>query len=157
MAGQTEAEMYHERIVTTIERIFAALDGLSGDDLNWKAPADATFNGVALFARTGIADILRTATRNPQLVGKEKIQGKDTLHLKGEVSGDKLNPLLGSTLKPDYMHPVDLWMEEQSSRPVQLHVSEPEGNGWLIDLFAPDEPVDIPTPKLPPPAPKPQD
>ena len=122
-----------------------------------KAPADASFNGAALFAKTGIADILRTATRNPQLVGKEQLQGKDTLHLKGEVSGEKLNPLVGSTLKPEFMHPVDMWMEEKSSRPVQVHVSEPEGKGWLIELFAMDEPVDIPTPKLPPPpAPKPQ-
>jgi hypothetical protein len=121
-----------------------------------KAPADASFNGAALFAKTGIAEILRIGTRNPQLVGKEKIQGKDTLHLKGEVSGDKLNPLVGSTLEPDYMQPVDLWMDEKSSRPVQLHVSEPEGKGWLIELFAADEPVDIPTPKLPPPIPKPQ-
>lgn len=122
-----------------------------------KAPADASFNGAALFAKTGIANILRTATRNPQLVGKEKLQGKNTLHLKGEVSGEKLNPLVGSTLKPDFMHPVDMWMEEKSSRPVQVHVSEPEGNGWLIELFAMNEPVDIPTPKLPPPPPpKPQ-
>ena len=122
-----------------------------------KAPADASFNGAALFAKTGIANILRTATRNPQLVGKEKLQGKDTLHLKGEVSGEKLNPLVGSTLKPDFMHPVDMWMEEKTSRPVQVHVSEPEGNGWLIELFAMNEPVDIPTPKLPPPPPpKPQ-
>jgi hypothetical protein len=122
-----------------------------------KAPADASFNGAALFAKTGIADILRTATRNPQLVGKEKLQGKDTLHLKGEVSGEKLNPLVGSTLKPEFMHPVDMWMEEKSSRPVQVHVSEPEGKGWLIELSAMDEPVDIPTPKLPPPpVPKPQ-
>ena len=122
-----------------------------------KAPADASFNGAALFAKTGIANILRTATRNPQLVGKEKLQGKDTLHLKGEVSGEKLNPLVGSTLKPEFMHPVDMWMEEKTSRPVQVHVSEPEGNGWLIELFAMNEPVDIPTPKLPPPPPpKPQ-
>ena len=122
-----------------------------------KAPADASFNGAALFAKTGIANILRTATRNPQLVGKEKLQGKNTLHLKGEVSGEKLNPLVGSTLKPDFMHPVDMWMEEKTSRPVQVHVSEPEGNGWLIELFAMNEPVDIPTPKLPPPPPpKPQ-
>ena len=122
-----------------------------------KAPADASFNGAALFAKTGIADILRTATRNPRLVGKEKLQGKDTLHLRGEVSGEKLNPLVGGTLKPEFMHPVDMWMEETSSRPVQVHVSEPEGKGWLIELFAMDEPVDIPTPKLPPPPPpKPQ-
>jgi len=121
-----------------------------------KAPADATFNGAALFAKTGIADILRTSVKNPAQVGKEKIQGKDTIHYKGEVSGEKLNPLVGATLKPDYMHPVDLWMEESTSRPVQVHVSEPQGNGWLIELSAMDEPVDIPTPKLPPPAPKPQ-
>ena len=122
-----------------------------------KVPPDSNFNGAALFAKTGIADILRTATRNPQLAGKEKIQGKDTLHFKGEVSGEKLNPLVGSTLKADYLHPVDTWMEENTSRPVRVHVSEPEGKGWLIELSAMDEPVDIPTPKLPPLAPKPQD
>jgi LppX_LprAFG lipoprotein len=121
-----------------------------------KAPADSSFNGAALFAKNGIADILRTATRNVQVVGKEKLQGKDTLHLKGEVSGEKLNPLVGSTLNPEFMHPVDLWMEEKSSRPVQVHVSEPEGKGWLIELYALDEPVTIPTPQIPPP-PKPQD
>ena len=49
MASQTEAEMYHERIVTTIERIFATLDGLSGDDLNWQAPAEAT-NSLSVLA-----------------------------------------------------------------------------------------------------------
>ena len=116
-----------------------------------KAPADSNFNGAALFARTGIPDVLRTAVRNAQLVGTEKIKGKDTLHLKGEVSGDKLNPLVGSTLKPEFMHPVDLWIDEKSSHTVQLHVSEAEGKGWLIELFALDEPVDIPTPRLPPP------
>ena len=79
----------------------------------------------------------------------------DTLHLKGEVRGEHLNPLMGSTLKPDIMYPVDLWMEEQSAIPVRIHVTEPEGNGWLIDIFSPNEPVDIPTPKVPPPTPKP--
>ena len=55
-----------------------------------------------------------------------------------------------STLKPELMYPVDLWMEEQSANPVRIHVTEPAGNGWLIDLFAVNEPVDIPTPKVPP-------
>jgi hypothetical protein len=41
-------------------------------------------------------------------------------------------------------------MEDQTANPVRIHVTEPEGNGWLIDLFAINEPVDIPTPKLPP-------
>ena len=66
------------------------------------------------------------------------------------MSGEKLDPLVGGTLKPDFMYPVDMWMEEKSSRPVQVHVSEPEGKGWLIEFFAMDEPVDIPTPSLRP-------
>ena len=72
------------------------------------------------------------------------------------MSGEKLNPLVGSTLKPDVMYPVDLWIDEKSANPVRIHVTEPEGNGWLIELFGTNEPVDIPTPQLPPPPPKPQ-
>lgn len=118
-----------------------------------KVPADANFNGVALFAKTGIADILRTSVQKVQVVGTEKIQNKDTLHLKGEVSGTKLTPLIGSTLKPELTYPVDLWMDAASGNASQLHVAEPDGNGWLIDLSGTNEPVDIPTPKLPPPPP----
>jgi len=120
-----------------------------------KAPADSSFNGVVLFARTGIPAILQTSVQKPQLAGTETIRDKSTRHLKGEVSGDKLNPLMGSTLKPELMYPVDLWMEEQSANPVRVHVTEPDGNGWLIDLFSLNEPVDIPTPKVPPATPRP--
>ena len=120
-----------------------------------KAPADSSFNGVVLFARTGIPEILQTSVQKPQVVGSETIRDKSTLHLKGEVRGDKLNPLMGTTLKPELMYPVDLWMEEQSANPVRIHVTEPAGNGWLIELFATNEPVEIPTPKLPPATPKP--
>jgi len=120
-----------------------------------KAPADSSFNGVVLFARTGIPAILQASVQKPQVVGNETTRDKRTLHLKGEVRGEHLNPLMGSTLKPGIMYPVDLWMEEQSAIPVRIHVTEPEGNGWLIDIFSPNEPVDIPTPKVPPPTPKP--
>jgi hypothetical protein len=118
-----------------------------------KMPADANFNGVLLFAKTGIADILRTSVQKIQLAGKEKVESKDTLHLKGEVSGQKLSPLIGSTVKPELTYPVDLWIDERSSNTAQLHVAEPDGNGWLIELSGTDEAVDIPTPKLPPPPP----
>ena len=114
-----------------------------------KAPPDSSFNGAVLFARTGIPEILRTSVQKPQLVGTETVRDKATLHFKGEVRGDKLSPLMGSTVKPELMYPVDLWMEEQNSNPVRIHVTEPAGNGWLIELFAANEPVEIPTPKLP--------
>ena len=121
-----------------------------------KAPADANFNGVVLFAKTGVPEILRTAVQKAQVVGREAIQNQQTLHLRGEVSGEKLNPLVGSTLKPDVMYPVDCWIDEKSANTARIHVTEPEGNGWLIELFGTNEPVDIPTPQLPPPTPKPQ-
>ena len=121
-----------------------------------KAPADANFNGVVLFAKTGVPEILRTAVQKAQVVGRETLQNQPTLHLRGEVSGEKLNPLVGSTLKPDVMYPVDCWIDERSANTARIHVTEPEGNGWLIELFGTNEPVDIPTPQLPPPTPKPQ-
>jgi hypothetical protein len=120
-----------------------------------KAPADSNFNGVVLFAKTGIPEVLRTAVQKTQVVGRETIENRPTLHLRGEVSGEKLNPLVGSTLKGDVMYPVDLWIDEKSANAVRIHVTEPENNGWLIELFGTNEPIDIPTPQLPP-TPKPQ-
>jgi hypothetical protein len=120
-----------------------------------KAPADSSFNGAVLFARAGIPEILRTSVQKTEAAGTEKIRDKNTIHLKGEVRGDKLNPLMGSTLKPEVMYPVDLWMADPSAQPVKIHVTEPAGNGWLIELFSANEPVDIPTPKVPPATPKP--
>jgi hypothetical protein len=120
-----------------------------------KAPPDSNFNGVVLFAKTGIPEILRTSVQKAQIIAHETLQTRQTLHLRGEVSGEKLNPLVGATLQADVMYPVDLWIDEKSANAVQIHVTEPEGNGWLIELFGTNEPVDIPTPQLPPP-PKPQ-
>ena len=115
-----------------------------------KLPQDSNFNGGALFARTGIPDILRTAVLKPPLVNKaERVRSRDTVHLKGEVSGSRLSAFMGSSVKADVTYPVDLWMEERSGNVVQLHVAEPDGNGWLIELFAPNEPVTIPTPQVP--------
>jgi hypothetical protein len=122
-----------------------------------KAPADANFNGVVLFAKTGVPEILRTSVQKLQVAERETVQNRQTLHLRGEVSGEKLNPLVGSTLKSDVMYPVDCWIDEQSANIARIHVTEPEGNGWLIELFGTNEPVDIPTPQLPPATPKPQD
>ena len=115
-----------------------------------KAPADANFNPVLLFAATGIPEVLRTGFQNGQVVGREKLQNRDVIHLKGEVSGEKLNPLAGSTLKPEQAYPVDLWIDEKSANPQRIHVTESQGNGWLVDLFGANEPVHIPPPKRSP-------
>ena len=114
-----------------------------------KAPPDAVFNGALLFAKTGIPEILQNGVAKPQLAGNETVREKNTLHLKGEVKGDRLTPFMGPVFTADQPYPVDLWMEEQTANPVRMHVTEPGGNGWMIDLFAVNAPVDIPTPKVP--------
>jgi hypothetical protein len=114
-----------------------------------KVPPEAVFNGAVLFAKTGIPEILRNGVINPQVAGNETLREKKTLHLKGEVKGDRLIPFIGAVLKADQLYPVDLWMEEQTANPVRIHVTEPAGDGWLIDLFAVNMPVDIPSPKVP--------
>jgi hypothetical protein len=120
-----------------------------------KVPPDSNFNGAVLFAKAGIPAILRTAVQNGQTAGREKIDNRDALHLKGQVSGAKLNPLVGASLEPTVMYPVDLWIDERSADPARLHVTEPDQKGWLIELFGINEPITIPTPQLPPPPTKP--
>ena len=120
-----------------------------------KVPPDAVFNGALLFAKTGIPEILQNGVAKPQLAGNETVREKNTLHLKGEVKGDRLVPFMGPIFTADQLYPVDLWMEEQTANPVRMHVTEPGGNGWMIDLFAVNTPVDIPTPQVPA-APAPQ-
>ena len=117
-----------------------------------KIPADTNFNGIQLFAKAGVPDILKTAVQKPQIVGREKIETKDTLHLKGEVSGQKLNAVVGSSLNAELTYPVDLWIDEKSAAPARIHVQDVDNKGWLIDVFSIDEPVSIPTPTTPAPA-----
>jgi hypothetical protein len=114
-----------------------------------RAPADSTFNGVLLFASTGIPEIMRTGVQKAQLIGTEQVQNRTTVHLKGEVSGARLAPFI-STVKPDGLYPVDVWIEEKTALPLQLHVTEPDATGWQIELSGIGEPVEIPTPQLPP-------
>jgi hypothetical protein len=114
-----------------------------------KAPADSYFNPVLLFAEAGIPEVLRRDFQNGQVVGRERIQARDTTHLKGEVSGEKLKPLAGSTLEPQLAYPIDLWIDEKSANPVQIHITESKGNGWLIQILGTDEPIHIPSPQLP--------
>jgi hypothetical protein len=86
----------------------------------------------------------------PQIVNKaERLGSRDTVHIRGDVNGKSLAQLMGPTIKADAMYPVDLWMEDASAHVVQLHVSEPDNNGWMIELFAPNQPVNIPTPQVP--------
>ncbi len=120
-----------------------------------KVPRDAVFTGAEQFAQPGHPELLRNGLTTQHLVGDENTGDNSTLHVKGEVKGERLIPFIGTMLQADHLYPVGLWMEEQTGNPVRMHVTEPAGNGWLIDLFAMNTPVEVPTPKVPA-APAPQ-
>lgn len=113
-----------------------------------RLPADDGFNGSVLFARSGIPQVVRSGVQRAQIVGKARIQTRDTLHVRGEVSGKVLNPLIAA-LSPDVTYPVELWIEENTGHLVRLHVTEPPANGWRIELSGINEPITIPTPSVP--------
>jgi hypothetical protein len=111
-----------------------------------EAPAEAQFNGAALFKADGIPAVLSDGLQNTTLVGAETIEDVETLHLSGEADGAKLAPLTAGALAAGTLYPVDVWIETATANLVRLHITEPDGNGWLIDVFDIGQPVDIKTP-----------
>jgi hypothetical protein len=111
-----------------------------------EAPADATFNGAALFGADGLPALLKDGIQKAALVGMERLEERDTYHLHGEADGAQLATLTAGALAAGTAYPVDVWMEVEASHLVRVHISEPDGSGWLIDLFAINEPVEINAP-----------
>lgn len=111
-----------------------------------EAPAEATFNGVAVFGAGGIPGVLKDGIQNAAMVGTETIEEVETYHLKGEADGEKLAALTAGALAAGTSYLVDVWMNTTTHNPVRLHITEPDGNGWMIDLFAFGEPVEIQAP-----------
>lgn len=110
------------------------------------APANATFNGADIFSADGMASVLKDGMVNVTMVGTETVEDVETFHLKGEADGEKLSVLTAGALKAGTLYPVDVWIEAANYYVVRIHVAEPDGNGWLIDLFAINEPVEIKAP-----------
>jgi len=111
-----------------------------------KAPADLPFNGVALFKASGISAVLKDKIQNPKLVGEEKLDDVDTYHLSGEVNGQELAFLSANAFTASGPYPVEVWIEKSTFNLVRVHIAEPNGDGWLIEMFDIGKPVEIKAP-----------
>jgi lipoprotein LprG len=109
-------------------------------------PADFGIDGAALFSADGIPAALSTGIQNPQRVGYETVEGVRTIHISGEADGAVLSPLMAGALESGTLYPVDAWIDESTYDLVRFHITEPDGNGWLIDIFDIDEPIEIQKP-----------
>ena len=99
------------------------------------APVDLGFDGAALFQPDGMPGVLNGGIQNPKMAGAENIEGVDTIHIAGQADGKVLAPLTAGALQAGTMYPVDVWVDPTSGYPVRMHVSEPDGSGWQIDLY----------------------
>jgi lipoprotein LprG len=93
------------------------------------------FDGAALFQADGMPAVLKGGIQNPERAGAETIEGVGTIHITGEADGADLSSLTAGTLESGTMYPVDVWVESSTFVPVRVHVAEPEGDGWMIDLY----------------------
>ena len=111
-----------------------------------KMPPDFKFNGAAVFGPEGMASVLKDGIENVTLVGAETVEDQEAYHLKGEAAGDKVAPITAGLLSAEASYPVEVWMETSLSNVVRVHIAEPDGSGWVIDLFDINRPVDIKAP-----------
>jgi lipoprotein LprG len=110
------------------------------------APADIGLNGPALFHANGMPAVLKTGIQNPSRIGNETIEGVETIRITGKSDGAALAPLTAGALQSGTLYPVDVWVARSTFIPVRLHISEPDGSGWMIDLYDINAEIEIQMP-----------
>jgi hypothetical protein len=99
------------------------------------APAGLGINIATLFSPEGIPAVLKTGIQNTQRVGDETIEDVPSIHIRGEADGAVLGPLMAGALQSGTLYPVDAWVAKADWNLVRFHIAEPDGSGWLIDLY----------------------
>ena len=106
-------------------------------------PANAGLNGAALFQPGGIPAVLKGEIRDSEFVGMESVENAAVYHFSGTADGAVLSPLMAGALTAGTLYPLDIWAEKGSFNLVRFHIAEPDGNGWLIEVYDINVPVDI--------------
>jgi hypothetical protein len=109
-------------------------------------PPSLAFEVAALFSPTGFPQVMRDDIQRPAYVASGELEGTLAEHVRGEADGAALAPLTAGALTAGVLYPIDIWMDAATGNVLRVHISEPDGNGWLIDLFDFDLPVEINTP-----------
>jgi hypothetical protein len=103
------------------------------------------FDAPGIFsAEAGIPAVLQ-ALEAATLVGTEDLDGVQAYHITADAQGEDLTGLTGSVLASGTAK-VDLWVAKDTNQLIRLQVTESDGNGWLVDFFDYNLPVEIPAP-----------
>lgn len=138
-------------VTLDVSLIFIGDDAYMTDFLtgSWgPAPDDFSYNPALLLSQTeGLGPVLRSL-QDPEVVGREDVDGVDTVHLRGSVSDDQIEDLTAGAITGDPIG-VDIWFDAETLDVVRLALAEPEdGTVWIIRLSGHDEPVTIEAPDV---------
>jgi len=134
-----------------VSLIFIGDDAYMTDFLtgSWgPAPDDFSYNPALLLSETeGLGPVLQSL-QDPEVVGRESVDGVDAVHLRGAVSDDQIEDLTAGAITGDPIG-VNIWFDAQTLDVVRLELAEPEdGTVWIIRLSQHNEPVTIEAPDV---------
>jgi hypothetical protein len=110
-----------------------------------KLTAEIPLDPVAIFdPEMGIAQILDQAINDPTVLGEEDIEGVASLHLTGKANPEEVSVLAPAGLSGELF--VDLWLDSNSYQVTRIKLTEESGDQTILDFFAYNEPVEIPSP-----------
>lgn len=121
-------------------------DFLTGD---WgPAPDDFTYNPALLLSQEeGLGPVLE-ALSNPEVVGREQVNGTDTVHMQGTVEQELIDDMTAGAITGDEIG-VDIWFDAETLDVMRINLAEPdEGTTWIISLSDHNDPVTIEAPDV---------
>ncbi|MEZ4573013.1 MAG: LppX_LprAFG lipoprotein [Thermomicrobiales bacterium] len=121
-------------------------DFLTGD---WgPAPDDFSYNPALLLSETeGLGPVLE-ALEDPEVIGRETVNGTDAVHMHGTVDQALIDDMTAGAITGDSIG-VDIWFDAETLDVVQINLAEPDdGTTWLIKLSDHNEDVTIEAPDV---------
>ena len=138
-------------VTLDVSLIFVGDDAYMTDFLtgNWgPAPDDFSYNpALLLSASDGLGPVLQ-ALNEPQVIGRETVDGVDSVHLRGSVEQDLIDDMTAGALTGDAIG-VDIWFDAETLDVVKIDLAEPnDGTTWIISLSNHNVPVTIEAPDV---------
>ena len=120
---------------------------------NWgPAPEDFSYNPALLLSQTeGLGPVL-DALEEPEVVGRETVDGSDAVHLRGTVAQELIDGMTAGAITGDQIG-VDIWFDAETLDVVKIELAEPDaedapGTTWIISLSDHNAPVTIEAPDV---------
>ena len=115
------------------------------------APSEFTYDPKVLFDNQGGVGPVMNKVTDPQVVGTEVIQGKDSYHITGSATEEIVGPVTSNTMHGSPVA-VDLWIDKSTFDLVRAKLAEPKTPDnanpatWTLDLVDQDKKITVEPP-----------